>query len=438
MSNLFHVILLASSAVSGSLVHAIGAGILLAGAVAISLRLLPGLKPATRFFLWLAVLLILLPLHLIPLTRTGHGLSLPIATASFHLDARWSLLIVGLWAGLSLMRAIRLIQNVIELRRIAATATPVEPNAACKTLLTQGRRSATLCISSEVDRPSVVGFFRPRILIPSALFQRFSEQELQQIFLHEMEHLRRRDDWTNLFQKIALIVFPLNPVLFWVERRLCIERELACDDCVLNFTSARKSYAICLTSLAEHSLLRRGVSLTLAAWEKRSELSRRVHRILRQPEQTMGRATTNFVAGVLMAGLMGGAITLAHTPELISFAPSAITVASSSQPDTTVSNNRPAAQSNEASPVLVKAVMPEPSQTLAVQSSQERSRPRPVRAVHRSSKPRAERWVVLTSWQGESPAPAAPRYSKLTVSEVSSSSSYAAVRVANGWLIFQL
>ena len=36
MYNLFHVILSASSAVAGSLVHAIGAGILLAGAVAIS------------------------------------------------------------------------------------------------------------------------------------------------------------------------------------------------------------------------------------------------------------------------------------------------------------------------------------------------------------------------------------------------------------------
>jgi hypothetical protein len=207
---------------------------------------------------------------------------------------------------------------------------------------------------------------------------------------------------------------------------------------VLNFTSARKSYAVCLTNLAEHSLLRRGISLTLGAWEKRSELSRRVHRILRRPEQTMGRASTNVVTGILMAGLMGGAITLAHTPELISFAPSTVSVTSSSQPDTAVISNPPASESKEASPMLVKAFMPEPSQTLAVHRSQERSRPHPVKAVHRSSKRRPERWVVLTSWKAESPSPAAPRYSELTVSGVSSSSSYAAVRVANGWLIFQL
>ncbi|HEY2039912.1 MAG TPA: M56 family metallopeptidase [Edaphobacter sp.] len=437
MGHLYHLILLASSSAAGSLVHAISVGILLASAVAICLRLLPGIRSATRFFLWLSVLLILLPLHLIPLARTGHGLSLPGASASFHLDPHWSLWIVGLWGMLTLMRASRLVQNVIELRRIAATATPVEPDAASKDLLMQGRRFVTLCTSTEVDRPSVVGFFRPRILIPSSLFHKFSDQELQQILLHEMEHLRRRDDWTNLLQKIALVVFPLNPVLFWVERRLCIERELACDDCVLNLTSARKSYAICLANLAEHSLLRRGISLTLGAWEKRSELSRRVHRIMRQPEQRMGRTATNIVSGILMTGIIGGAITLAHTPELISFAPSTLSATYSGQPDAAV-NNPSTVLSKEVRPELVKAVMPEPRQTSAVQRSSERSRPHPIKAVHRSSKPQPERWIVLTSWQAESPAPDSLRYSKLTVSETSSSSSYAAVRVANGWLIFQL
>jgi beta-lactamase regulating signal transducer with metallopeptidase domain len=28
--------------------------------------------------------------------------------------------------------------------------------------------------------------------------------------MHEMEHLRRADDWTNLLQKLALVFFPLN------------------------------------------------------------------------------------------------------------------------------------------------------------------------------------------------------------------------------------
>ena len=90
-----------------------------------------------------------------------------------------------------------------------------------------GRRAAALCVSDEVDRPSVVGFFAPRILVPAALLERLSADELRQIVLHEMEHLRRGDDWTNLLQKLSLVVFPLNPALIWIERQLCVERELA-------------------------------------------------------------------------------------------------------------------------------------------------------------------------------------------------------------------
>ena len=48
--------------------------------------------------------------------------------------------------------------------------------------------------------------------------------------LHEAGHLRRRDDWMNLLQKVGLVLLPLNPVLMWIERRLCLERELACDE----------------------------------------------------------------------------------------------------------------------------------------------------------------------------------------------------------------
>ncbi len=91
-----------------------------------------------------------------------------------------------------------------------------------------GSRRAELCVSDEVDRPTVIGFFAPKILIPTWLVEKLTATELEQIVLHEAGHLGRADDWMNLLQKIALVVFPLNPALAWVERRLCFERELAC------------------------------------------------------------------------------------------------------------------------------------------------------------------------------------------------------------------
>jgi hypothetical protein len=166
----------------------------------------------------------------------------------------------------------------------------------------------------------VIGFFKPRILIPDWLFARLTPGELQQIVLHEAEHLRRYDDWTNLFQKLCLVLFPLNPALVWIERRLCREREMACDDGVIEITRAPRAYAACLTSLAERGLERRAEALSLGAWQRRPELVHRVHSILRR-KRTLGPFGTRALLGALGCSLLFGSIELARCPQLIAFVP---------------------------------------------------------------------------------------------------------------------
>ena len=144
-----------------------------------------------------------------------------------------------------------------------------------------GRDAVEVCTTTTLQRPSVIGFLKPRILVPDWLFGRLTQGELEQIMLHESEHLRRRDDWTNLAQKLCLVLFPLNPALVWIERRLCREREMACDDAVIRVTRAPRAYAACLASLAERGLERRVEALSLGAWQRRPELVHRVHSILR-------------------------------------------------------------------------------------------------------------------------------------------------------------
>jgi beta-lactamase regulating signal transducer with metallopeptidase domain len=210
LQHLIDTLTLFSAAASGSLLNAIAQGLVLTAAVAICLRLLPGIKPAARFVVWFSVLFAVLCLPLIPELKNNLGSPLSSNTASFYLDFRWSVLILGLWGALSLLRAIKLVKSVFELRRIASSATPLPASSQDPQLLKAGLRSAEVCTSSVVDRPSVVGFLHPRILLPEDLISKLSDQQLEQILLHEMEHLRRRDDWTNLFQKIAVILFPFG------------------------------------------------------------------------------------------------------------------------------------------------------------------------------------------------------------------------------------
>ena len=303
-----------SAIASESLVAAVWEGLILAACVALCLRLLPAITAAARSIIWLAVMLAVV---LLPFLHLGGSATVTAPTSRFHVDERVSLVLIAAWTLISIVRGTQLIRSALYLRRIARNATPLQ----VETAGIHDERAVALCVSDEVDRPSVVGFFSPRILIPATLLDKLTQPELQQIVLHEMEHLRRRDDWTNLFQKLSLVLFPLNPVLIWIERRLCLERELACDDQVLRTTNARKAYAACLANLAEHSLVRRGVSLALGAWERQPELVRRVHRILASPAREMSRRQTSLVAATIILALFAGADGLAHTPRLISFGP---------------------------------------------------------------------------------------------------------------------
>ena len=460
MEPVMHIATIISAAAAGALAGAVWQGIVLAACVALGLRLLPKLTAAARSILWTVVLGLVVLLPFVALLRGGSSASGTARGDLLHVDVRWSLVVAGVWAVLSLLRGVQLIRSAIHVNRIARRAVPLEADWLTAGIggaaqLQRGGRVVEICASVDVDRPSVVGFLRPRILIPPVLLEKLPAAELEQIVLHEMQHLRRRDDWTNLLQKLSLAVFPLNPALLWIERRLCVERELACDDHVLQATGARKAYATCLANLAEHSLLRRGATLALGAWERRSELARRVHRILRRPEERMSPWRARMAMSALALGVVGASVTLARSPELVSFAP----VAHASQGMAQADVASPAevqqasaafrAEGQTASMMLVKATIPERRQVPA-QRHKPRLHPRSatiVRTVAALENRNADRedardvvaqqaaWVVVTEWHDEQMQPQ-PRVVPVNVEVIRPA--YAAIPMGNGWLIIQI
>ncbi len=327
--NLMHGVESASRLVASSFVSGIWQGLVLAAGVGICLRLVPRTTAAVRFAIWTAVFAVLAVLPLVHFSGVRAGSVTAGHAAVVRLDVRWSFAIAALWLAVSLVRGVTLAMSAMRLRRIWKRAVPVAGYEAM--LAAAGVRGVELCASKDVDRPSVIGFFSPRIMVPEELFAELSDAELEQVVLHEAGHLRRRDDWLNLLQKLGLVLVPLNPVLMWIERRLCLERELACDEDVLRLTKAPKAYATCLANLAEHRLGRPAAALSLGAWEKRSELARRVHSILRGGEG-MGRTQSRVVMGAVVMGLLGGAAELARCPQLVAFSRAATPVAQAQVP----------------------------------------------------------------------------------------------------------
>ena len=315
---LHEVIAGASQAATSALAAALWQGALLAGAAALGLRVLPETPAPVRFMIWFAVFLLVAGLPFLPMA-VGHASAAQSGIVSrpwLTLDASWCVWIAAVWAAISLTRGITLLVAALRVRALWKRAWPVEA------ALPELARGARVCVSNEVDRPTVIGFLAPKIVMPEWLLEKLSLAELEQVVLHEAGHLSRRDDWLNLLQKIALVMFPLNPALAWVERRLCFERELACDERVLRVTGSPRAYAECLTTLAEHRLARRGLvrelALALGALGRESELGQRVLRILRGGGR-MKRRQARLVFGGSMLTLVFAAGALERSPQIVAF-----------------------------------------------------------------------------------------------------------------------
>ena len=150
--------------------------------------------------------------------------------------------------------------------------------------LQQSRRVKFL-VSDDVRVPTALGFFRPAVLLPAWALRDLSPDELKGIVLHELAHLRRWDDWTNLAQKFVEALFFFHPAVWWIDSRLALERELACDDMVLEQTASARTYAASLVSVAEKVVaekirMQRALALAQSALGRVREVSQRVKQIL--------------------------------------------------------------------------------------------------------------------------------------------------------------
>jgi beta-lactamase regulating signal transducer with metallopeptidase domain len=153
------------------------------------------------------------------------------------------------WFVFSLVLLARLFAGYCVLRNLKLTATPVSPDwqlHVSRLCVTHGiRRQPQLLVSSHASGPMSLGFLRPAIVIPLTLLERLSHSELEQIVLHELAHLHRRDDWSNLAQKLIEAVLPIQPAVYWLGYQMSLAREMACDDWVIAATGTPWSPACC-------------------------------------------------------------------------------------------------------------------------------------------------------------------------------------------------
>ncbi len=208
--------------------------------------------------------------------------------------------VVALWlAGVALLAA-RLLVSWSRVRRLVRGGVrPRRPEwEAAAARLTEAlgiRRAVRLLESRAVEVPGVIGALRPVILLPASALTGLSPDEIEMLLAHELAHVRRHDYLVNLLQCLVETLFFFHPAVWWISRRVRVEREHCCDDLAVAVCGSPVQYARALTRLEE---LRGALPLVAAAGG--GSLLGRIRRLAGQGAETRGQAAPWAAAFLLL------------------------------------------------------------------------------------------------------------------------------------------
>jgi len=237
----------------------------------------------------------------------------------FHVESpsgdpsTWFRLAVGVYLAGVVLVASRRVAELLTLQRLVARArrpatTSLHAFASVSGLHPAGA-TPRLLVSTDVAVPCAFGFFRPVIVIPEAVEERLTEEQMRAVLIHELCHLRRRDPVWNALYALSGVVWWFHPVFHLVDRLAREIREECCDEIVVREAGIHpREYAQAIVAVASGQ----GASSPLfasAAASRKHPLVRRIRSIARLTERgsrvsrRLGAAALIVAAVVVLPGI---------------------------------------------------------------------------------------------------------------------------------------
>lgn len=227
-------------------------------------------------------------------------------------------ILLGFCLALAGARILGLLIRLIQIRNLKRHSLPVSAafNELFQGLVARLRieRSVALRMSPASESSILLGFFHPVILLPCQ--DEWEPREAEQILRHELAHVERRDDWTNLVQHFILAAFPFHPAAWWISRQLSLEREIACDDHVLQSSAPPRAYALLLAEMAAR-MQRRPPLLAPGASNGKTQLQQRIDMILNKHRNASPRPATSWLAIITSAAVLVAVAVLCAAPRIV-------------------------------------------------------------------------------------------------------------------------
>jgi beta-lactamase regulating signal transducer with metallopeptidase domain len=217
----------------------------------------------------------------------------------------WENWAFAIWLAGTLFILGRLLIGTASIWRIARRATLIADARSLKMAsdiaaqigLTRG---APVFKTPRTAMPVTCGLIRPRILLP-ADSDSWPDERRQVVLLHELAHVKRWDCLTQLLGQLACSIYWFNPLVWLASRQLRVERELACDDQVIDVGTRASDYAGHLLEMARTFRSGRCSSLATLAIARRSQLEGRLLAIL---DPGLKRGGLNRIAAIGVAAFI--------------------------------------------------------------------------------------------------------------------------------------
>jgi GWxTD domain-containing protein len=285
----------ATAAIGWTLLHSLWEGAIVAAVLGAMLLILRTAR--SRYLAACAALLLLLGLFTVTLLRlapeSAHGFPAAdriapvgnivaegVSSGYWRPDvaaaAPWLALF---WMAGVLLMFTRYSVSCISVRRFRRRGVCSAPNAWQREV---ARLTARLRISRRVrllesclaEAPTVIGHFRPLILMPIGMLAGLSPTQIESILLHELAHIQRHDYLINTVQRCVEGLLFYHPAVWWISAVIRAEREHCCDDIVVSISGDPHEYARALAALEQNRFSPAAVAATGGS------LVKRIHRLL--------------------------------------------------------------------------------------------------------------------------------------------------------------
>ncbi len=191
----------------------------------------------------------------VPAVFSGAGTSVPAVPARLNIE--WWHIAAAVWlAGTAVAvvyHAIRHYRFMKTAKRWSESVTDEQTSALFHELKTEMsiNKNINLFLCSSVGSPMIVGFIKPRILLP---IQNLPRDELRLVLKHELTHYKRKDLYSKCLALLAVCVHWFNPIVYLVARAVDAACELYCDAEVVSRTGidARRRYSEAIIGAARY------------------------------------------------------------------------------------------------------------------------------------------------------------------------------------------